>query len=70
MTLVSMLIGGVRGKDKANGVVFVWPCGVNIEGLYAKNSVSTPGNKYARNEKAFVHFLAHLSLLLTFDNKL
>ena len=32
MILVSMLIGGVRGKDIAFGVVFVWPCRVNSAG--------------------------------------
>ena len=57
--LVSMFKGGVRGKDKANGVVFVWPCAVNTEGLTLKIMLAplkAYGSIYARNEKAFVHF--------------
>ena len=30
------------GKDIANGVVFVWFCGVNTEELHTKKYVSTP----------------------------
>ena len=45
MILFIMLIGGVRGKDTANGVVFVWPCGVNTDGsigvLYTKDYLIT-----------------------------
>ena len=50
MILVSMLIGELRGKDKAFGVVFVWPCGGNTAGsigeLYTKDYVSTPESKW------------------------
>ena len=64
MIMVSMLISTVRGKDKAIGVVFVWPCGVNtadsIEGIHTINHVSTPEmvkwQQSASNEKHLLIF--------------